>query len=261
MCSTSALLSHPSFLFIPKQFTPASNTFCLRSSTSFMGGLPSKVASTGRRSTMKGKSAKTAFSLSATQKVGVGSSSKTATERSNWETATDGQVPHFASFSPPQDWERHDLHIAKHPYASAGGEESFVSVNEKADKDTGTELPTFVSYVLHPSPLFPTCYPTFSRKKNISMELKSPPWVLWRCSFSSPRVIREDGSKAGRFSKHGSPGLNVKVEVIEMKESITHTHTHSRTDSPPSSSTYAPTILTDTTASQQHYPSSADDIV
>ena len=131
-----------------------------------MGGLPSKAASHGRRSTMKGKTVKPAFSLSATQKVsggGAGSGSKTAIERSNWETATAGQVPHFASFAPAQDWERHDGHIVKHPYASAGGEESFLSVNEKTDKDTGAELPTFVSYVSFIIIIIP------------HMELKYPP--------------------------------------------------------------------------------------
>ena len=160
-----------------------------------MGGLPSKAASHGRRSTMKGKPLKPAFSLSAAQKVGGGggASSKTAIERSNWETATAGQVPHFASFSSPQDWERHDTHIAKHPYASAGGEESFLSVNvdEKADKDTGAELPTFVSYVPPSLPLFPLIIThTPSQNLNGTEILPSPPSGVTFQLLLSPRRTR-----------------------------------------------------------------------
>jgi hypothetical protein len=148
-----------------------------------MGGIPSNVA---------GNRPKPVFTLSgAQQKVvvidgggsggsgggGGGSSSKTSkTSKTSkavtkWETVTaTSLMPHFATFppSPQQDWERHDgghIHIATHPhpYASAGGEESFedLSVNEKTDKDTPAvaDLPSFVSYV--PPPLY-----TLPRKKN-----------------------------------------------------------------------------------------------
>lgn len=178
------------------------------SSTSFMGGIPSNVASNRRRWSTTPAQAKTAFSLSSAQKkigkvskVG-GSSSKTGTgtgiglgmgmgmgtstdrSRSNWETVTAGLMPHFASFSPPspplpppplQDWERHDddgFIVKHHPYASAGGEESFLSVNdEKTDKDKDTasgsmELPTFVSCV--PPPFF------FKQNKNLTLPRKTP---------------------------------------------------------------------------------------
>jgi len=123
-----------------------------------MAGTPSNVAR-NHRSTAQGN----AFSLSGAEHKGGGASSKKAAmEHSNWET-----IPHFATFSPPrprQDWERHDDggHInlgARHPYAPPiGGEESFLSINEK-EKDTdtniytgaGRELPTFLSYA--PPPL------------------------------------------------------------------------------------------------------------
>ena len=145
------------------------------------GGIPSNVATNRRWSTTQ---VKPAFSLSAgggaAQKKKGGDSSRGSKTAAHWETATAtaaaGLMPHFASFSPPpRDWERHDdgrgaLAMAKHPYASAsacGGEKSFLSVNEKPDKDMGVaELPTFVSCVVR--------YPSLSFAVPISPPHTSP---------------------------------------------------------------------------------------
>jgi len=121
-----------------------------------MAGIPSAVGSNRRWSATQGR---TAFSLSGTQMIGGGGGggSKTAPEgvgKAHWAPATvAGLVPHFASLA-ARDWERDGDgdgagagHLARHPYASAGGEESFLSVDEKVDKDTTADLPTFVSYV------------------------------------------------------------------------------------------------------------------
>ena len=84
------------------------------------------------------------------------------------------------------------------------------------------------------------------------------------CSFtsSSRTRAREDGSKVGRLSKHGSPRmskLDVKVEVIEMKESSGRQSGSPSTDraSPPPSSS----SMSDTTEPQNLYRTSADDVV
>lgn len=114
-----------------------------------MAGIPSAVGSNRRWSATQGKAT---FSLSGTQIMG--GASKLATEsvgEANWGPVA-GLMPHFASFA-PREWERRgdgdgDGRIARHPYASAGGEQSFLSVNEKGKKDTtAADLPTFVSYV------------------------------------------------------------------------------------------------------------------
>ena len=70
--------------------------------------------------------------------------------KSEWAPVA-GLVPHFAAFA-PRDWEGPGdgdggARIGRHPYAAAGAEQSFLSVDEKMDKDTAAALPTFVSYV------------------------------------------------------------------------------------------------------------------
>jgi len=125
-----------------------------------MAGIPSAVGSHRRWSTTHGK---TPFTLSGPQ-MQMTSDNKAATESSgkpNWETAT-GLMPRFASFA-ARDWETHGGggggNTVRHPYASAGGEESFLSVNEKTDKDTEAELPAFVSYVPIPYIQYPNTLP------------------------------------------------------------------------------------------------------
>ena len=80
-----------------------------------MADIPSAVDSNRRWSATQGR---TAFSLSGAQMTGGGA---------------------------PIGW---------HPYAVAGGEHSFLSVDEKMDKGTAAALPTFVKYV-HPIALHP----------------------------------------------------------------------------------------------------------
>ena len=113
-----------------------------------MAGIPSAVGSNRRWSATQGR---TAFSLSGAQMIG-GGASKAGTEcaaRSEWAPAA-GLVP--------RDWEGPGARIGRHPYAAAGGGQSFLSVDEKMDKDAAAALPTFVTYVPRPAPTLPVAH-------------------------------------------------------------------------------------------------------
>ena len=105
--------------------------------------------------------------------------------RSEWAPVA-GLVPH--------DWEGPARASAGTPtYAVAGAEQSFLSVDEKMDKEAAAAaLPTFVTYV-------PRHCPSQQRRRPPTYALFTPR------RFTSPPA---------RLSK-----LDVQVEVIEMKES------------------------------------------
>jgi len=131
-------------------------------------------------------------------------------EHSNWET-----IPHFATFPPPrprQDWERHDDgdHInlgTRHPYASAaGGEESFLTINEKKmDKDTnaytgagaGAELPPFLSYA--PPPL--SRHGAEPRRSKLDVKVE----VIEMKATDSPSSSARTPSSDTTLQKHSPP--------------------------------------------------------